>query len=191
MLEITVKAKKIESYNELTGEFLNFELKHDTTILLEHSLVSISKWESKWHKPFLIKEQNKTEEELKDYIYCMIITPNVPYDIVHILSKENMKTIKEYIENPMTATTFSNNRQQNGLNSNYKKPEIMTSELIYYWMIEGNIPPEYQKWHLNRLLTLIRVCNIKNSSNNKMSKRDTLMQNRSLNQARRAKYSGR
>lgn len=173
MLEINVKASKKEVFDERKNEFLNFELEHDYKLMLEHSLVSISKWESKWHKPFLNKDK-KTDEELLDYIKCMIVTANVPDDIVKYLSKDNMKKINAYIENSMTATTFTVKNKQiqqtsNGIHVGNKKEEIITSEIIYYWMIEYGIPVEFQKWHLNRLLTLIRVCNIKT---NQMNKKD-------------------
>lgn len=190
MLEINVKASAKEAYDENKGEFLSFVLDHDYKIMLEHSLVSISKWESKWHKPFLVNNK-KTDEEILDYIRCMIVTPNVPDDITYFLTKEDMQKINSYIENPMTATTFSTYKNPNNPGNNNRKQETMTSELIYYWMIQNEIPYEFQKWHLNRLLTLIRVCNIKNSSNNKMSKKDALAQQRSINQARRSAHTPR
>lgn len=191
MLEINVKASHKEAYDDKKEEFISFDLDHDCKFHLEHSLVSISKWESKWHKPFLSKTQ-KTEEELLDYIRCMIVTPNVPDNVVYFLSKEDFVKINEYIENPMTATTFHDARKsgtQFGTPS--RNRETLTSEIIYYWMIENGIPVEFQKWHLNRLLTLIRVCGIKHNSDNKMNKRDNLNQMRSINQARRAKHGAR
>lgn len=183
MLKILVKSGEV--YNEQTQEFE--KLNKDIEINLEHSLVSLSKWESKWHKPFLNNKDNKTNEELLDYIRCMTISQNIPEEAYYLISKENLKDIMAYIEDPMTATTFSNNRpqQQNAP----KKQERMTSELIYYWMIVNEIPMECQKWHLNRLLTLIRLCGIKNNGKNgNMSKKDIYSQNRALNEARRAKY---
>lgn len=187
MLKLKVKAGKKEAFDDNKGEFINFILDHDYDIVLEHSLVSISKWESKWHKPFLINDK-KTDEELIDYIRCMILTQNVPEDIVYFLTKDDLKKINEYIENPMTATTFHTYNNPNKFENPYKKQETLTSEIIYYWMIEHGIPDKFEKWHLNRLLTLIRVCSIKNNTNNKMNKKDALMQNRSLNQARRASH---
>lgn len=189
MLEINVKANKKEGFDENKGEFINFVLDHDYKLMLEHSLVSISKWESKWHKPFLANNK-KTDEEILDYIKCMIVTQNVPDDIVYFLSKEDMQKINSYIENPMTATTFHTYNSPNNPHQN-KKQETLTSELIYYWMIEYSVPVEFQKWHINKLLTLIRVCNIKNNSNNKMSKKDALSQQKSINQARRASHGAR
>ena len=151
---------------------------------LEHSLVSISKWESKWHKPFL-SSKDKTGEEVLDYIKCMTITQNVNPDLYNRLTEANIREINKYIDNPMTATTFSDGKT--GKNSR----EIITSEIIYYRMIAINISPEYQKWHLNRLLTLIRVCNIKNTPPKKRSKREIMSQNAALNAARRKQLNSR
>lgn len=191
MLEINVKADKKEAFDDAKGEFVNFVLEHDYKLMLEHSLVSISKWESKWHKPFL-SNNKKTDEEILDYIRCMIVTPNVPDDAVYFMTKDDLKKINEYIEDPMTATTFHTYTNPNNPGSSNRKMETMTSEIIYYQMIQNEIPYEFQKWHLNRLLTLIRVCNIKNNSNNnKMSKKDALAQNRSINQARRSAHGAK
>ena len=173
-LEIIIKP---ELYDEKTGEFIDSVT---TTIRLEHSLVSLSKWESKWHKPFLHTE--KTDEEIMDYIKCMTLTQNVPDDIYNKLSSKNIQEIKDYIDNPMTATTFSENRNQK------KSREIVTSELIYYWMVAYQIPFECQKWHLNRLITLTRICGIKNQppSKNKTSQRELANRYAAMNRQRRA-----
>lgn len=145
---------------------------------LEHSLLSLSKWESKWCKPFLPNE-DKTSEETMDYIQFMVITKNINPEVLTHLTTENVDAIKKYIDAPMTATTFAKE-------TNHKSSrEIITSELIYYWMIALNIPFECQKWHLNRLLTLIRVCNVKNAPPKKMSKKDIASRNAQLNAARR------
>lgn len=172
MLEITIP--KREMYNEKTNEF--FETK-EYTIRLEHSLVSLSKWESKWNKPFMSKQQ-KTIEETLDYIRCMTITQNIPEEAYNGLTQENIEAINKYIDLPMTATTFPKGGNRN---SN----EIVTSELIYYWMIALNVPMECQKWHLNRLLTLIKVCNVKQTPGKKMSNREIMSRNAALNAARR------
>ena len=137
------------------------------TLQLEHSLVSLSKWESKWHTAFLAKK-NLTVEEIVDYVKCMTITQNVNPDVYRYLTTDNINQIKEYIESPMTATTFPEEKTSG------KSKEIVTSELIYYWMIALNIPFECQKWHLNRLLTLVRVCNVKNAPPKKMSKQEIM-----------------
>lgn len=187
MLKITIP--KGEQFNNQTQEFVYNNC--DTTICLEHSLVSISKWESKWHKPFLVDDQKRTQEEMIDYIRCMTITQNVNDELFYFVSNDNIKQVNEYINNAMTATTFSSIQKQDGAQGSSRKKEIITSEIIYYWMITYQIPMECQKWHLNRLLTLIKVCNIKNNQNNKMSKKDTMANNRALNEARRMQHNTR
>lgn len=151
---------------------------------LEHSLVSISKWEAKWHKPYL-SSKDKTNEEVIDYIRCMTITQNVPPSVYANLTKENIQEIGEYINNPMTATTVKNYNKK-------RSSEQITSELIYYWMTALNIPFECQKWHLNRLLTFVEVCSVKNQPPKKMDKKTAARHNAALNAARRqkAKSSG-
>lgn len=177
MLTITIPRR--ESWDELTETFIEFP---GQTLSLEHSLLSLSKWESKWRRPFL-SNGPATEEETIDYIKCMTITRNVVPDAYDYLTKENIEQIKEYIYSPMTATTFS--KDPGGKKSN----EIVTNELVYSWMITLNIPMDCEKWHLNRLLTLIRVCNIKNQPPKKMSKREVMSRNAALNAARRKQYN--
>ena len=173
MLQITVPA--VELYDEEKQEFINLK---EETLQLEHSLISLSKWESKWCKVFLSKEK-KSQEETLDYIKCMTLTQNVKPEVYNRLSNSNIAEIEAYISAPMTATYFS--KEQSGNTSR----EQVTSELIYYWMIALNIPFECQKWHLNRLLTLIKVCSIKNKAPKKMNKRDIMSRNAALNAARR------
>lgn len=173
MLEITIP--ETEQWDELKQEFVCTKAQ---TLQLEHSLVSLSKWESKWCKPFLSKE-DKTFEETIDYIRCMTLNRHVPDEIYGCLTRSNIKQINEYISAPMTATWFSKDATGRG------NREQITSELIYYWMIALNIPFECQKWHLNRLLTLIRVCNLKNQPSKKMSRREVMSRNAALNAARR------
>ena len=151
---------------------------------LEHSLVSLHKWESKWCKSF-ISNPEKTEEEIIDYIKCMTITQNVDPDVYNHLTQDNIIAVNEYISAPMTATYFS--EEKNGHNNR----EVITAELIYYWMISANIPFECRKWHLNSLLTLIRVCGVKNQPPKKRSRREILSRNAALNQARRKQYNTR
>jgi hypothetical protein len=172
MLKIAIPA--IESYDEVNNEFITSPAQ---TLCLEHSLVSISKWESKWCKPFLTNDE-KTIEETIDYVRCMTITQNVDDKVYNFLTNDNIRQVREYIEASMSATTFSNDKKT--INR-----EIITSEIIYYWMIALNIPFECQKWHLNRLLTLINVCNIKNAPPKKMSKTELARRNSELNMARR------
>lgn len=169
-------------YDESTGEFI--ELKPQT-IKLEHSLIALAKWEAKHHKPFLNDKYDPTEEELIDYFRCMTITPNVPPELYYTITPEMFKKLQDYIQDSMTATTFGDR----SLNKNAKQArgETPTAEIIYYWMISYNIPIEFEKWHLNRLLTLIRVFNVKNqdSESSKMSKKDTIEYQRMLNEQRR------
>lgn len=179
MLKITVPAA--EFWDEIHEEFI---YKKEQTLQLEHSLVSLSKWESKWNKAFLGK-QEKTDEEILDYVRCMTLTQNVDPEVYTRLSAVNYLEINAYIEAPMTATYFSEDKQAKG------NREVVTSELIYYWMISYNIPVEFQKWHLNRLLTLIRVCNIKNSPPKKRSKRELMRRNAALNAARRSRLGSK
>lgn len=178
MLTITIPDR--EMFDERTQTFFTIK---GQTLTLEHSLVSLSKWESKWCKPFLSPKVSKTWEETKDYIKCMTITQNVDPSVYENLTKANMDEVNAYIEAPMTATTFSESKQQS------TNKEIYTSELIYYMMIAFNIPMECQKWHLNRLLTLIRVCNVKNSPQKKMSKRDIMSRYAALNASRRKQFN--
>lgn len=179
MLEITIPAT--EAWDEINQEFITTE---EQTLELEHSLVSLSKWESKWRKPFLSKEP-KTQEESLDYIKCMTLTPNVDDNVYHCLTDANISKVNEYIEAPMTATWFNEHETRKG------SREQITAELIYYWMIALNVPFECQSWHLNRLLTLIKVCNIKNQSPKKRSKRDIMSQNAALNAARRKQLNSK
>lgn len=173
MLKITIPENEL--YDEKNNEFVYVKAQE---IQLEHSLLSISKWESKWHKSFL-STKNKTTEEVIDYVRCMTITQNVDKRIYYSLSAENITKINNYIDDPMTATTI------NGSIGNKPSREIITSELIYYWMIAYNVPVEFEKWHINRLLTLIRVCSIKNAPQKKMSKSEIMNRNAALNEARR------
>lgn len=179
MLRITIPST--EQWNEFKNEFINTK---EQTLQLEHSLVSLSKWEAKWGKPFL-GDQEKTNEETLHYIKCMTLTQNVDAKVYDYMTFDNIREIKEYIENPMTATYFSDNKT--GSNSS----EQVTSELIYYWMITLNIPFECQKWHLNRLLTLVKVCQLKNQPPKKMSKSEIMTRNTALNEARRKQLNSK
>lgn len=180
MLEITITPPK-ELYNSMTNEFIQLSPK---TLKLEHSLVSVSKWESKWKKPFLAERQ-KTDEELIDYVRCMTLTQNVEPILYNFLDGPTIKKIKEYIDDNHTATWFKED------NTKAKNKKIVTSEIIYYWMITLNIPVEFQKWHLGRLITLIRVCNEENKPPKKMSKKDVMRQNKSLNEQRRKAHAAK
>lgn len=173
MLYITVPGWDL--WDETKEEFISGKPR---TLQLEHSLVSLSKWESKWHKPFLLTN-NKTSGEILDYVKCMTLTQNVDPETYNHLTSDNIAAINRYIEDTMTATTFSEEKQGKA------GREVVTAELIYYQMIALNIPFECQKWHLNRLITLIRVCNAKNRPPKRRSARALMRRNAALNAKRR------
>lgn len=184
---LILKTPEIEFWDENNEQFISvksYELK------LEHSLVSVSKWESKWKKPFL-SGVDKTTEEIRDYIRCMTLTQNVDPNVYLSLSKENLDDASKYIDDTMTATWFSDDPKNTKKTPTRKSRETITSELVYYWMIAQNIPFECQKWHLNRLLTLIRVCSIKNTPPKKMSKSEILRSQRMINEERRKAYNSK
>lgn len=161
----------------------------ETRFTIEHSLVSISKWESTWQKPFL-KTKNKTPEEMLDYIRCMTLTQNVKPDVYARLTPEIINDIWAYVESPMSATVIMDPAEQK--EGQAPSREVITSELIYSWMVEHKIPFECQKWHLNRLMNLIKILNkrAKTAANNgkpTMSKRELMQRNRALNAQRRAR----
>lgn len=183
MLPILIK--RGELYDEAKNEFI--QLEKDQTICLEHSLVSVSKWEAKWHKPFLDDRFPKTKEEIIDYIRCMTITQNVNPNVYYLISEENLKKIQEYISDPATATWFSDKKKRQ------IQKKIITSEVIYYWMVALQIPFECQKWHLNRLLTLIKVCNEENKPLDKKNRnmREFMSERAALNAARKKRLNTR
>ena len=153
------------------------------SITIEHSLVSLSKWESKYHKPFL--SSDKTLAETIDYVRFMTISENPDPDLYYHLTRKNIADINAYMNNSMTATWFRDDKNRS------PNREIITAELIYYWMIAQQIPMECQYWHLNRLFTLIRVCGEKNKPPKKLSKGDLYRRNSSLNAARKARLNSR
>jgi len=175
---LIVQVPGIDLWDEINEEFKQAE---EFTLELEHSLLSVSKWESKFKKPFLTDEQ-KTSEETMYYIEAMITSLNHPIDTVLRLSRENITQINNYVESTQSATTFGQMPETKG------RGEVITSELIYYWMVAFNIPFECESWHLNRLFALVRICNIKNSKPKKMSRNEIASRNRELNALRRERY---
>lgn len=173
MLEIVIPGR--EWWDSSKEEFVTTK---DTKLVLEHSLVSLSKWEAKWKKPFISKE-NKTLAETLDYVRCMTISQNVDPSIYLLITNEQLKTIEDYINDPMTATWFREEKSR-------PNREQITSELIYYWMVASGIPFDpCQKWHLNRLFVLIKICSIKNQPDKNMPKSEIYKSNAALNAARR------
>ena len=184
MLKITISAE--EDWDETKEEFL--PAMAPVNLSLEHSLISLSKWESKWKKPYLSSELNK--EETIDYIRCMCVNQNVDPKIFDRISDYNIKKVADYIADPMTATWFTDDKMKTNTphRNGRMRGEIITAEIIYYWMISANIPVEFEKWHLNRLLTLIRVIGEKNNPPKKMSQSDIARRYAQLNAKRKAKY---
>lgn len=177
MLKIVIPGN--EMYDEVKNEFF---VTKTVELQLEHSLVSLSKWEAKWRVPF-ISTKNKTVEQTLDYIQMMVITQNVPPDTFRFINQDVVDKVRAYIDEPMTATTFSIDK------SKTTNREVITAEVIYYWMVAFNIPFECQKWHLNRLLTLINVCSIKNQPAKKLSPKELRQQRNALNAQRKAKLN--
>lgn len=177
MLTITIPGE--EFYNEETNEF---SYENPVILQMEHSLISISKWEAKWHRAFLAKKERNAEETL-DYFKCMTVNKVDP-KVYKRLSQENVEEILNYINEPMTATYMGSSKFGPGGEARAK--DTTTAELLYYYMIALGIPFECEKWHLNRLLALIHVCEVKNSAGNKTMSRSQLnKRNASLNAARR------
>jgi len=175
---LQLEIPKRELFDDSKSEFITIK---QESLQLEHSLVSLSKWESKWCKPFL--GNIKSTEETIDYIRCMTITQNVRPEVYSNLPDIVFKQVEEYVNAPMTATWFADTKSKS------KSSEAITAELIYYWMIALTIPIECQKWHLNKLLTLVRICNIKNQPPKKKGRRETLADQSAINRARREKYN--
>lgn len=177
MLQITVPRREL--WDEGREEFLYLE---EQTLLLEHSLVSLSKWEQKWRKPFLATE-TLSPEESRDYIRCMTLTPDVDPLVYKFLSDDNINEVGKYIAEPMTATWFT--KRENSKPSR----EIITAEIIYYWMTQLQIPFECENWHLSRLFTFIEVCSEKNKPPKKMSQNEAMSRHKALNAARRKQFN--
>jgi hypothetical protein len=174
MLKLTVLGS--EYFDEWTSEFVTYE---DVELELEHSLVAVSKWESKFCKPFLAPDA-KSQPELIGYFEAMVITPNFDPSVLARLTQTNIDAVQAYIDSPYSATTFGDHPEKTS------RREIITSELIYYWMVAYSVPFECQHWHLNRLMALLRICNIKSEKPKKMSRHEIASRNRELNAQRRA-----
>lgn len=174
MLTIVVPGQEL--FNNKTQKFIKTE---DVKLRMEHSLVAISKWESKWHKPFLTST-GRSGEEVTDYFRMMCIEEDVDSSVLDRMTEENIRQIQDHIENSMTATTFSNLPDSPG------RREIVTAEIVYYWMISMQIPLDRENWHFGKLIALIKTINAKNAPKKKMNTKDALAQQRELNAQRRA-----
>lgn len=179
MLSLLISGREL--WNEKTEEFI--PATKDQIITCEHSLVSLAKWECKWNKSF-ISCKNRTRAETVDYIRCMTLTQNVDPDVYLRISNKNITDVNKYIALPMTAATFTERQK------NRSSGKMITAETIYHSMIINGIPFECQKWHLNRLLALIRYCNIENDpKKKKMSPREVLRSNAEINAARKQAWN--
>lgn len=174
---IVIHIPEQELWNENESRFIHVNA---SDIKLEHSLYSIAEWESKWNKSFFLKEE-KTEEETMDYIKKMVLN-DVDPNVFYCINRDILKQIYDYINAPMTATKI----RSNGQNANKPSSTYITSEIIYYWMVNLNIPLECETWHINRLITLIRVCQIKSQPQKKLSNQETIARYAKLNAERRA-----
>ena len=179
---ITLHIDKTTLWDEEKEEFITVNAQD---IVLEHSLLSLSKWESKWEIPLLSK-QPKSKEQFLDYIRCMTVTQHVNPYVYYCLTDEHIKTVDEYIDKKMSAATFSGDTRKG------QGGKQVTADLIYYWLVALQIPFEpVEKWHLNRLMSLIKICNIENQPSKKMSRGATMRQNAALNAARRKRHGSR
>ena len=178
MLRVIIKGE--EGFNDDTQTFE--ELTSDVVLDLEHSLLSLSKWESKYQKPFLTSGE-KPPEEVFGYLKAMVVTPDADLDVLYRLAQKDINKIQQYIDSSQSATTFGIMPERRG------PGEIITSELIYYWMVSFNIPFEVEHWHLNRLFSLIRICNIKNSKPKRMSRSEIAQRNYDINAKRKAELN--
>lgn len=187
MIEVVIPEQHYDIFDEANEEFLPPVNIKETKIQLEHSLISVKKWEQKWHKPFL-GNKDKTSEELADYIKCMTLTRGVDPEVYKWIPKDVVETITKYIEDPMTATWF---RDDGLIGAQKHSNEMVTAEIIYYWMITLNVPVEFQKWHLNQLLTLIKVITIKNEKPKKIDPAVAARQRAAINKKRREQFKSK
>lgn len=197
MFEITIPGEEL--WDARRAEFTSTKA---VTLRLEYSLVSLSKWESKWHIPFFDDSMEKTPEQMQDFVRCMTVTQGVDPTVYARLTVENLNAIYRYMEDPMTATWFAGEGRPSEKNQNgtakrraRRRPpgtgKVLTSEVLYSRMFQAGVPIECERWHLNRLMTLIRVCQEEQAPPRKMSRKDALRQRRELNAARMKKYGTR
>lgn len=183
MLEIHIPERQV--VDEETGKV--YRADKDWKLTLEHSLISLQKWEAKWHVAFL-NRGTSTFEQTIDYLRCMTLTPNVPDEVYYCIPQSELKRVLDYVDDPMTATRINDGSSTQTSFGRKMGKDVITAEVIYYWMISLNIPTEYRKWHLNQLLTLIRVINAKNQPKKKRKMRDVLEEYRSINEENKKRF---
>lgn len=180
----TIIIPKSEYYDQAKNEFVYID---ETVLKLEHSLLALSEWEAKWKKPFFT-QKSRTIGEMRDYVRCMTIGKKAPEIVYASISIDLLKDIFEYVNDSRTATWINERKPMGGMPGS--RNQVITSELIYYWMVAAQVPFEAEKWHLSRLFMLLRICSIKSQPSKKMSKNEVLRQHAALNAARRAKRGG-
>ena len=181
-MPIVVTVPKSEVYDEENDIF--YEIKNEVTLVMEHNLIAISRWESKFHKPYLTKD-TKTNEEILYYLECMTITKGVESYVYRCIPKSELLRITEYINDPMTGTTV----RESPYAKKQGKEEIQSAELLYYYMFKLGIPKECENWHLNRLMTLMKVYGAKDEKpDGKASRSELIARNRAINARNRSKY---
>lgn len=182
MLTITITTEPEEQYDEVSGKFLpGGEPIVIAVVEMEHSLASLSKWESIHQVPFL-SSTDLSNEQVFDYLKCMVVSPNVDADVLYHCSQSNLDRIQTYINSSESATTFGGIPEKRG-----GSREKVTAELIYYWMATFQIPIEAENWHLNRLLSLIKIFSVKNAKQPKRSTSEMAAERHRINAERRAK----
>lgn len=186
MLEITIPEQHYRFFDEGSEQFFYVDVK-ESKLQMEHSLLSIRKWEQKWHVRFIRRdnEERLTKEQTLDYLRCMTLNKNIDNNVYKFIPKEEYQKIEAYINNPMTATTISKNLENDPVSKAKASREGISAELIYYWMFSLGIPLECERWHLNTLITLIKVFNIKNGKPKKVNKQQAARDRRIENERRK------
>lgn len=176
MLELHIS--ETELWDPVSEKFL---LVKEQSLPLEHSLLSISKWEEKWHKPMpLINNERLSGDEFLDYVRCMTISRNPDPLVYRCITAREVEAIMAYINDPHTATWFGNEKS----GGNDKRP--LTTELIYHLMFAFGVSKECEKWHLNRLMTQLRVEYEESKPSKKKTPAEIAERHRMLNAKRRA-----
>lgn len=175
-----------ELFDEETNTFLHPVGKK---LHLEHSLLSISKWEAEWEIPFL--NTDKTSEQSLSYIKCCVLDDDFDELLLNTLSDKNILDFNAYLSKGMTAKKIIDLRSSLSQKRKSRRPasqKALTSEDIYYSMIQFHVWKECEEWPLQRLLSLLQLCSLKSNSTGEMSKSDQAKFYREENARRKAKY---